>query len=196
KDMKKTGADPLSQYANLIKTAVVIATTALMMSALQYFKTDQQRIAYVYVDDVIAEYHAMQDADSRWKIQESKHKQELDKFTIDIQEKIEWLQEHKKKLTENELLDKQYEIMDMERIHQHSQQKSYKELDSIKNSWLVPIYEEVNQYIKTYSQNNGYDYVLGNVGNGNIMYGNHTHDITLEVIDGINVAYNIENLKN
>jgi Skp family chaperone for outer membrane proteins len=179
----------------LAKNAVIIALTALVLSALQYFKTDKQKVAYVFVEDVIAECHAMQDVNDQLKLNESIQRKKLDEFYKEIQNKVDWLKENSEKLKEKEIVDKQSEIMNLEQIHKKMQQQSYRQLDSIKASWVSPVYEEVNQYIKTYSQNNGYDYVLGNLGNGNIMYGNHIHDITLKVIDGINVAYNEKTMK-
>ena len=40
------------------------------------------------------------------------------------------------------------------------QQRAFQKLDSLRASWTGPIYEQVNEYIKNYSLENGYDYVL------------------------------------
>ncbi len=178
----------------LIKTAIIIAVTALVLSVLQYFKTDKQKVAYVFVEDVITEYHAMQDVNDKLKLTESMKRKKLDEFYKEIQKKVNWFEENRDKLKEKEIVHKQYEIMDLEKVHNNMQQLTFSQLDSLKASWTAPIYQEVNQYIKKYSQDNGYDYVLGNLGNGNIMYGNQIYDITLKVIDGINVAYNKKNI--
>ena len=179
----------------LNKTVAILSITALFFSVLQYFKTNQQKIAYVFVEEVIAEYHAMQDVNDKFQVEEATQKEKLDAFYQDIQEKIGWLQENHKTLKKSTVTDKQHEIVDLEKALQQMQQKTYKELDSIKISWTSPIYEEVNQYIKNYSQQKGYDYVLGNLGNGNMMYGNPVYNLTLEVIDGMNTAYNKKNMQ-
>ena len=100
------------------------------------------------------------------------------------------------KIKDSEALSKQHEIVDMEKAHNRCSNELFKKLDSLMASWTGPIYEQVNEYIKNYSLENGYDYVLGNLGNGNVMYGNPTHNITLEVIDAINVATTRENKSN
>lgn len=51
------------------------------------------------------------------------------------------------------------------------------------------ILEQLSQYIKDYGLNNGYDYVFGATGDGNILYGDESADITEEVIEFINDSY-------
>lgn len=172
------------------KTAIVLSLAAFLLCAVQFFKGDNQKIAYVFVDEVIAEYHAMQDVNDKLQLNESLETEKLDEFYRTIQDKISWLRQNSQKIKDSEALSKQHEIVDMEKAHNRMQQRAFQKLDSLRASWTGPIYEQVNEYIKNYSLENGYDYVLGNLGNGNVMYGNPTHNITLEVIDAINVAYN------
>ncbi len=51
------------------------------------------------------------------------------------------------------------------------------------------ILEQLSQYIKDYGLDNGYDYVFGATGDGNILYGAEPADITEEVIAYINKSY-------
>lgn len=55
------------------------------------------------------------------------------------------------------------------------------------------ILDQLNQYIKDYGFNNGYDYVFGATGDGNILYGAEPADITEEVIKFINDSYQGKN---
>ena len=174
----------------LTKTAIIISVTALVLSAVQYFKSDKQKTAYIYINEVVAEYHAMQDVDDKLTLSETMGKENLDTFYKNIQDKINWLKENHENIKDSEVVDKHHEIIDLEKVFNTMKQRTNNKLDSIRFTLKEPIYKDVNQYIKNYSEENGYDYVLGNLGNGNIMYGNNIYDITLEVIDGINVAYN------
>lgn len=51
------------------------------------------------------------------------------------------------------------------------------------------LFEQLNQYIKDYGEDNGYDYVFGATGDGNILYGAEPANITEEVIKYINDSY-------
>lgn len=55
------------------------------------------------------------------------------------------------------------------------------------------ILEQLSQYIKDYGQENGYDYVFGATGDGNILYGAAPANITEEVIEYINNSYQGKN---
>lgn len=51
------------------------------------------------------------------------------------------------------------------------------------------MYERINQYVKDYGDENGYNYIFGAQSGGNIMYSKETNDITEEVIKYINTRY-------
>jgi outer membrane protein len=177
------------------KTAIIIAITALVFCTLQYFKSNNQKIGYVFIEDVMAEYHLFQDINDKLKLEESTRLENINDFYKEIQLKANWLKENNSKIKNSELTDKQHEIVDMERAYTLMQKKAYAKLDSIKVVWTSPVFDSINSFIKNYSDKNGYDYVLGNLGNGNIMYGDHTHDLSLKVIDALNLAYNKNRLE-
>ncbi|SNT14394.1 Outer membrane protein (OmpH-like) [Ekhidna lutea] len=49
--------------------------------------------------------------------------------------------------------------------------------------------EQINSYIAEYSERNNLDLVLGSNLEGNIMYGRKELDITEEILEGLNKAY-------
>jgi len=173
----------------------ITITNFLVVLAVCFFtyksiQMDQQRIAYVYVNNVLEEYHAMQDMNDRLKVVENRAYKTLDGMYQTLQEEAKWLRSNYNSLSQEEIGNKQLEIGNMERVFMDMQQKSNTHLDSLRAKSIEPIYDEVNQFIKDYGEEQGYSFVLGNLGNGNIMYASGASDITLEVIDGLNVAYN------
>lgn len=55
------------------------------------------------------------------------------------------------------------------------------------------ILSQLSQYIKDYGFNNGYDFIFGATGDGNILYGATPKDVTQEVIQFINSSYQGKN---
>lgn len=51
------------------------------------------------------------------------------------------------------------------------------------------ILEQLNQYVKDYGAEKGYDYIYGNDSNGSLMYGDKKLEITTQVIEYINAKY-------
>ncbi|WP_165454349.1 OmpH family outer membrane protein [Hyunsoonleella pacifica] len=160
------------------------------MSLVLSFFNKGSKVGYIYVDEVLSEYHAFQDYNTKLKAQESEFKDVLDVYYADIQEKVEYFKKNKKKLKEPEVIQKRNEIKELERVHREMSVISKQQIDSIKTAWLEPLYKDVNDEIKIYSEEKGFDYVFGNLGNGNIMYGKKTYNVTLDIIDRINVTYN------
>lgn len=169
---------------------VVISAILLILSITISFINKGPKIGYVYVEKVLKEYHAHQDYNIKLKRKESEFKDVLDLYYADIQEKVEYFKKNKKKLQEQEVVKKRNEIKALEKTHREMSMISTQQLDSLKNAWLLPLYENINNEIKEFSKEEGFDYVFGNLGNGNIMYGKGTYDVTLKIIDRINVRYN------
>jgi outer membrane protein len=55
------------------------------------------------------------------------------------------------------------------------------------------ILEQMNQYIKDFGKENGYDYIFGASGSGNILYAPESANLTKEVITYINASYQGKN---
>jgi len=56
----------------------------------------------------------------------------------------------------------------------------------VKNRQMI---DKIEQFLKTYNQDKGYDYIFSYSFGGNLLYGKDALDITAEVIRGINMAY-------
>lgn len=59
----------------------------------------------------------------------------------------------------------------------------------VKNRQMIDMIE---QYMKKYNVDKGYSYIFSYSFGGNLLYGNEAFDITLEVIEGINIEYPVE----
>jgi len=172
------------------KTYLVVAVIIFIISFTLNFLNKGSKIGYVYVDEVLIEYNAFQDYNTKLKSQESEFKDMLDVYYLDIQEKVDFFKKNKKKLAEPEVIKRRNEIKQLEKTHREMIVISKQQLDSIKISWLDPLYKDINDEIELFSEENGFDYIFGNLGNGNIMYGKNSYNVTLDIIDRINVTYN------
>ena len=76
-------------------------------------------------------------------------------------------------------------------------------LQGLQNSYAMQLQEEgvvrnrqmidkIEQYLKQYNSEKGYDYIFSYSFGSNLFFGNPAFDITAEVIEGINAAYPIE----
>lgn len=61
--------------------------------------------------------------------------------------------------------------------------------DYFSNEVSQQVWNRLNSYIKEYGEQNKYSIILGTQGNGNIMYGNPTNEITEDFIEYANKKY-------
>lgn len=62
-------------------------------------------------------------------------------------------------------------------------------LDSLDKGFNNEVWLKLNAYIEEFGKKQGYDMILGASGNGTIMYGNETFDITDDVLEYANWRY-------
>tara|TARA_B100001245_G_C22881121_1_gene423764 strand:+ start:1039 stop:1551 length:513 start_codon:yes stop_codon:yes gene_type:complete len=167
----------------------------MTITSFWYIKNSNQNLAYVYVDSVLAEYHAMQDVNDRITLLQNEKSKSLDSVYLNLQERSNWLKSNYASLSKEELINAQLELSNGEREFMDLQRLTNIQVDSVRSASIEPIYEEINDFIKRYSNELGYDFVFGNLGNGNIMYATGASDITLEIIEGLNVEYYQKNSK-
>ncbi|MEM8909573.1 MAG: OmpH family outer membrane protein [Bacteroidota bacterium] len=51
------------------------------------------------------------------------------------------------------------------------------------------VWKQINQYVLEYGEQQGYDYIYGTAGNGSLMYGSESRNITPQVLNFINEQY-------
>jgi len=59
----------------------------------------------------------------------------------------------------------------------------------LSETYTADIWKQINQSVNEYGKQKGYDFILGAVGNGSLMYGNESKDITADVILFVNKKY-------
>jgi outer membrane protein len=63
------------------------------------------------------------------------------------------------------------------------------EEEEIYNNYSSDIWKQINLNVENFGREKGYRFIYGATGNGNLMYGDSTNDLTEEVINYINKKY-------
>ena len=86
--------------------------------------------------------------------------------------------------------------MDVKQVEYTKKEYVYKnnlftdEINSMKQSNIDKIWQQINQYVMDYSKENNYSIVFGANGQGSLMYAEEGIDITKEMVIYINNKYN------
>jgi outer membrane protein len=64
-----------------------------------------------------------------------------------------------------------------------------REEQDVSAKYTEDIWKEINQAISVFGKDEGYDFIYGATGNGSLMYGNNSFNVSEEVIDYLNKRY-------
>jgi len=151
----------------------------------------KKRDSIVYVDSVklLNGYSGMKDARKAYEAKTGVWKANLDSLKTELQAKIKDYQTKQTKLTTKEkqlteelLSSKQNEFVNYQQIISEKIQKEDQEL-------TASVVGKVNDYIKKYGEDHGYDIIMAATQYGNIVYSKNDKDITDKVLEGLNKGY-------
>lgn len=166
------------KYLKLIILLTVVSLSAAMAA-------DQLKIAYIYSEQIMAEYEEAVDAMKKLEVEA----QELQKVYQEMQVSYQNLaQEYeKRKLVSSDAWkrQKQKEIQDKERALQQFQVEKFGQSGEIyqkEAQYLNPILEKINEILKQLGEDKGYTYIF-DASKGTIVYADESNDITKVVLE-------------
>jgi outer membrane protein len=108
----------------------------------------------------------------------------LDSLVKDLQQQTAGLNE--RELTDKKIIAK-FSLKEEELVRKR--ELFEKESQTTANDYNARIWNQINQYLFDYGDDNNYTFILGANGQGNIMYGSKKNEITDEIIKYINDRY-------
>lgn len=85
--------------------------------------------------------------------------------------------------------ERNIQISELKEAYYLKEQQFSKENETQAQQYTSQIWEQLNQYIKEFGNENKYDYIYGATGEGNLMFANEKEDITSVVIEFVNKRY-------
>ena len=147
-------------------------------------------IAYVQSDSLLANYDYMQEIESELGSLSEKYEKEYQNRAQGLQTEINDFQRTAQNLTvaqgkalEESLMKKQQNL----RIYQEDLSRKIRQREAELNNEL---YQSISDYLKEYGDKNNLQLVLTYSRGSDVLYANEGLEITNDVIDGLNNAYN------
>lgn len=166
--------------------AVVSFLCVILFGVFNFTKKDN----LVYVDTVklLSGYKGMEKAKSELTTRSESYQANLDTLRSEFEKAVNKYQASKdasaneKQLMEDLVKSKQQEYLNYEQIVGEQVKKQDQELST-------KLLEKVNDYIKRYGEEKGYQIILAATPYGNIAYGAEVTDITGDILEGLNKEY-------
>jgi outer membrane protein len=174
---------------NYVATGILAVCVVGLGIYVGFLHTRTIKIGYVRTGTVIEKYAGMLESKKMLEKKMQQWEANVDTLGLNYQKSLSNYNDQYKKLPEKErkdlkdMLDRQYG--NMETYVSSIEKKALDENQKITQGIL----NQINNYIKKFSEEKKYDLILGVTANGNIMYGENSIDVTDEIVEGLNKEY-------
>jgi len=166
------------------KFGIIVVLTFSLLSCTQ------TKIAYVDVEEIMKEYKGTKEAESLIKVKSEKLKAELDSLVIGWETKAREYQQKAPKMSPKSRAEREQVLMQEQQAIGQRQQTVQQQVQTEGQESLKVLSKEINDFVKTYAKEKGYNFILGTSGdNGTVMYGEEKADITDDVLVQLNKSY-------
>lgn len=153
----------------------------------------QTKIAYVDVEELMKEYKGTKDAEASIKGKSDILRAELDSLIVGWETKAREYQQKAPGMSAKLKADREQVLMQEQQSINQRQQVIQQEVQLEGQESLKTLSKEINDFVKEYAKEKGYNFVLGTSGEGGtVMYGEEKADITDDVLIQLNKAYKLK----
>jgi len=158
--------------------------------AISLISCTQTKIAYVDVEEIMKEYKGTKDTEATMKVKSEKLKAELDSLVIGWETKAREYQQKAPKMSAKNRAEREQVLMQEQQAIGQRQQTVQQQVQTEGQESLKTLSKEINDFVKNYAKEKGYNFVLGTSGDsGTVMYGEEKADITDDVLVQLNKSY-------
>jgi len=156
----------------------------LLVGFVIYIGLKEDKIGYIKLQQVFEQFEYKKEMELKLKAVQQERQKILDSLEFNLRLLA-------KQIESSEVQDRsEILLFETRKEELYKQQQQFEE----DNTALIKKYDnqiigQLNQYVSDFGKMNNYRYVLGNDGNGNIMYAVETDNITEQVIQFINNKY-------
>ena len=166
----------------------ILALVFLMASC------NQQKIAYVDIEEVLKEYKGMKDAQKEVDQKEAEYKQALDQLAISYQTGLKAYQEKARTMSTRKREETEATLMQQQQLLSQRQQQAQQELQKFGQEKMDEINEDIRDFASGYAKKQGFTYILGSSEQTRaVLYGDLESDITDEILEALNDDYKKNN---
>lgn len=157
-----------------------------VLIGLSLLSCNKQKTAYVNTEKIVKEYKTMAATQEKYAQLNDSLMSELQQKAQEFQSKVAEYQENQGTMRTSEREATEQELMQMRQQLQQEQQMRGGQLQEESQAAIDSIITIVKEEVKTYGEENGYDFIFGQNDAGSIMYGKESYNVTEEVIAALN----------
>lgn len=174
--------EPLTDSTGAINEPIVVnLDTAALKEA---------RIAYFHMDSLRAGYELIKEKNGRFNNEIRRLETELQKEQEKAQRRYQELQAKDRTYsTQAEVDQDEREVQQLMAKLQGMQAEGEERMARLENDMLKEISKELEDFLNTYNETAGFDYILSIQSGGQIWVGNKGLDVTADLVNGLNARH-------
>jgi len=167
----------------MVKKIILYASLIVLLGSITSFITfNRLKVAYVNTYSVYNDFKLKKELEEKLNKTQLTRKVLLDSLRV----KIQMASLDKSKYGEKDFFLR----MEEQKQAYFAKEKQYTEDNAAQaQKYTDEVWKQLNQYIKEFGAENGYDYIIGANGEGNLMFAKEKHDISKDVIKYVNEKY-------
>lgn len=180
----------LSKVANILKVGSGPLALVICLYLVFSLQNKSSKIGYVRSNDLIYGYAGMKEAESELTERAMKKQALVDTLSLDLKADIKQyslieadLSTETKQRKADTLRQRQIQL----KTYSNSVSEFVKEEET---KMLTGIFNQINSFVKTFAEENGFAMIYGTTSEGNILYGEPALDVTDELLMNLNQQYN------
>ncbi|WP_111707030.1 OmpH family outer membrane protein [Lutibacter citreus] len=149
-------------------------------------QTNQTKIAYINVEDLMKDYEGTKALEETLKGKQEVMAKELDSISAPFQQKVQEYYQKAEKMSASKRAATEQALQQEQQGLQARQQQASQALQLENQTLSEAITKKVDSFVATYAKANGLGLVLGTSGNGTVMYGDDKLNVTSQILDVLN----------
>ena len=163
--------------------------TATSKSATVKSSTDL-KIAYVLTDSVLVNYQLAIDLNNNFVEKQKQYNDDFARKRADLEMQAQAFQEKLQRggfLTEDRAVKERDRILAQEQEIQQLNNELSSKLAEMEQKINIQLVDSIVSYVKIFNKKHNYNYIFSN--SGNIIIGDQAHNISKDIVDGLNARY-------
>jgi outer membrane protein len=154
---------------NISFLTIINFAALLCVGAYLFFFQPKNKSGYIMNQEVFKGFKGTQVLEKKLADLRAYHKQQLDSMEV--------------------MIGKNNNKAELISAYEDASQKYAQQQQELANKYTADIWVRINKHVSNYATEHDYDFIFGAMGDGSLMFGRKSSDVTPEIIKYINEKY-------
>jgi len=157
--------------------------------ALIFASCNQTKIAYIDIEALMKDYEATKTLEISLKAKQESMAKELDSISAPFQLKVQQYYQKAEKMSAQQRAKTEQALQQEQQFLQSKQQQASQLLQQENQEKSEILTKKVDSFVSNFAKDKGYKLILGTSGQGTVLYGDESLNVTTEILEILNLDF-------